>query len=163
MQYVLIPGAVHLRQPEIQYKRQYGCQFLVTCRQAYEEGHAMFYSLNIFFLVPGSLKHTTQYLEILRPENKALINTLSIQFTLDDADATTLTRIEDCFEERCSNFTDPVLDNERRLEHWTSATQLMITNVLDYRLAWLKNRPIPPTDVVLQSYCCTVTFKSEEW
>lgn len=65
MQYILVPGSVHLRQPENQYRRTSGFQFLATCRQAYDEGHAMFYSLNTYLMILDSLEHTLQYFEML--------------------------------------------------------------------------------------------------
>ena len=99
MHLILIPGSIHLRRPEDHHTRSSGFSFLATCRQAYEEGRALFYGLNTLYMVPGSLEHTLQYFDILRPENRALIKTLGTEFTFGDADATWAARIESDFEE----------------------------------------------------------------
>ena len=94
MRYVVVPGAVHLRNPKDQFRQSSDFHFLATCRQAYREGHILFYSLNTFYLPPGSLEHNSEYFTLLRPGNDALIRHVGTRNDFEDAVGKMLTDID---------------------------------------------------------------------
>ncbi|KAF6231896.1 hypothetical protein HO173_009979 [Letharia columbiana] len=55
-----------------------GFQFLATCRQACAEGHAAFYSSNVFDLLPGPLSNTLRGLKALQPQHLAIIKRVGL-------------------------------------------------------------------------------------
>ena len=68
-----------------------GIQLIATCRQVYQEGHALFYSSNTFHL---PLAMTFAWSDGLQSENKAMIKRISITFGLDELDALLIGQIE---------------------------------------------------------------------
>ena len=64
--------------------QQQGFHFLQTCKQAYNEGHYMFYAMNIFHLPPGPINNTDAWYTTLRPEHRKMIKTIWID--LDPVD-----------------------------------------------------------------------------
>lgn len=59
-------------------------QILATCKQAYQEGFARFYTKNTFFLPPGSVEHAIIYFNGLAPQTRAMIKKIGIRFTVED-------------------------------------------------------------------------------
>ena len=166
MHFILVPGSILLRRPHDHYERASSAQFLATCRQAYEEGHAIFYGLNTFYMVPGSLKHTLRYFEILRPEHRALIQTLGIEFTLEDADVTWSEPAEEMYNNSFSELGLGGGDRRTRAAYHRSCHQcfsrnavLMSTAIWRPKVAWLRDQQ---TSLVLQSFNQTITVNLEE-
>ena len=58
--------------------------FLATCRQAYAEGHVMFYTQNTFHLPIGSLEETKEVLAKIKPEHVAMMRNVTLGLTLLD-------------------------------------------------------------------------------
>lgn len=91
--YVLIPGTVYIRPLRlgachasfhVDEEPQIGFGYLTTCQQACEEGQTMFYTHNIFFLPPGSLRYTHCWQRELRMEHKQMIRSLGIRMGPSD-------------------------------------------------------------------------------
>ncbi|CAD6590022.1 MAG: hypothetical protein ASARMPREDX12_004928 [Alectoria sarmentosa] len=61
-----------------------GFQLLATCKQACAEGHAVFYTSNVFFMAPGPLENTLCSLKTLRPQLRAMIRKVGITMSLID-------------------------------------------------------------------------------
>ena len=68
--------------------------FLATCRQAYEEGHVMFYTQNTFHLPPGSLGETKEVLAEIKPEHIAMMRSVTLGLTLLDLTPTVARMVE---------------------------------------------------------------------
>lgn len=89
MRYALVPGKVHLRNPDhAEYKAtKYasGFQMLATCKQICNEGSGIFYGENIFFLPPGDVKYTNVFMdEVLKVQHRNMLRHLGIRFSLGD-------------------------------------------------------------------------------
>ena len=61
-----------------------GFQLLATCKQICAEGHAVFYSSNIFFLPPGSIDHARNSLNALQLQHCKMIRVLGLDMSLKD-------------------------------------------------------------------------------
>lgn len=98
MQLVLCPGDIYLRSKPTVHNHQIsytndpantaqsppGIQLLATCRQAYNEGHALYYSGNVFHLPPGPLSATETILNNMQPESLSLIRRVNLTAGLLD-------------------------------------------------------------------------------
>lgn len=60
-------------------KREISFAYLATCRQAYDEGHVMFYSENTFAVPPGDIAYCEAWESSLTPEHRNLIKALSLR------------------------------------------------------------------------------------
>lgn len=58
--------------------QQAGCQLLETCKQAYNDGHYMFYAMNTFHWPPGPVSNTDGWYANLQPEHRKMIETIGI-------------------------------------------------------------------------------------
>ncbi|KAI4160548.1 MAG: hypothetical protein LQ342_005655 [Letrouitia transgressa] len=76
------------------YSHDSGVGLLATCRQAYNEGHRMFYELNTFQLPHGPLKHSLQYFQGLTHEHRAMISKVAIHLGWSDFTPEVLLKIE---------------------------------------------------------------------
>ena len=61
-----------------------GFQLLATCKQVCAEGHAVFYSSNIFFLPSGSVDHARDSLKALQPQHRQMIRVLGLDMSVKD-------------------------------------------------------------------------------
>ena len=68
-----------------------GVQFIATCKQAYVEGHGLFYSTNTFHL---SLKMPFLWPERLQPKHKAMIKRISITIGLVELTPSMLDQVQ---------------------------------------------------------------------
>lgn len=59
-------------------------QLQASCKQAYLEGHELFYTLNTFYLPRGPIWHTYYYFKNLQHQHKLLIRSIVIRFGLED-------------------------------------------------------------------------------
>lgn len=59
-------------------------RFLASCKQARQEDSATFYSQNTFHLPPGPVANTEEWLQRLRPEDVALLDSMVLDFSLLD-------------------------------------------------------------------------------
>ena len=95
MNLVLVPGDVypHTAVPNnsariplsaAQVQSRSGVQLIATCRQAYNEGHALFYSSNTFHLPPTM---TFEWSDRLQPKHKFLIKRIGITIGPNELDA----------------------------------------------------------------------------
>ena len=108
MSLVLCPGNIYLRakpssangftsyshNPDGAQSSPPGIQLLATCKQAYEEGHRMYYSGNMFHLPPGPLKVTDTLFEMFQPNNVALIRRVSFRASSMDLTPAPIVLIE---------------------------------------------------------------------
>jgi hypothetical protein len=62
-------------------------QLQASCKQAYLEGHELFYTLNTFYLPRGPTWHTYYYFKNLQHQHKLLIRSIVIRFGLEDLTA----------------------------------------------------------------------------
>ena len=78
---VTITTDAHLKgQSTIQ---QPGIQLLAACKQAYNDGHYMFFAMNTFHWPPGPVNTEGWYVN-LQPEHQKMIKTICIDFHLAD-------------------------------------------------------------------------------
>ena len=68
-----------------------GIQLLATCKQAYNEGHELFYSSNAFHLPPTM---TFEWSNGLQAKHKAMVKRINITLGLDDLTVTTLKEVD---------------------------------------------------------------------
>ena len=103
MNLVLVPGDVypHTPVPKISTRvpisaanveSRSGVQLIATCRQAYDEGHVLFYSSNTFHL-PAT--ETFEWSDRLQPKHKYLIKRISITIGPNELDASMISHIEE--------------------------------------------------------------------
>ena len=64
--------------------QQPGFQLLATCKQAYNEGHHMFYAMNTFHLPPGPVNFIDGWYPNLQPKHQKMIRTICIDLSLED-------------------------------------------------------------------------------
>ena len=102
MNLVLVPGDVypHTLVPDsstrvpvsaANVQSRSGVQLIATCRQAYDEGHALFYSSNTFHL-PVTM--TFEWSDRLQPKHKFLIKRIGITIGPNELDASMIHHID---------------------------------------------------------------------
>ena len=64
--------------------QQPGVQLLATCKQAYNEGHYMFYTRNTFHWQAGPVDKAVEWYANLQPKHKDMIKTVRIELILVD-------------------------------------------------------------------------------
>ena len=64
--------------------KQPGLQFLLTCKQAYNDGLCMFYARNTFHWPPGPLNNSHCWYANIQPQHQKMIRTICIDIDLDD-------------------------------------------------------------------------------
>lgn len=64
--------------------KQPGFHLLTTCKEAYQDGHYMFYTLNTFHLPAGSARDADTWLTHLPPHHRSLIKSAALTFSLAD-------------------------------------------------------------------------------
>ena len=74
--------------------KQPGFHLLTTCKNAYQDGRYMFYTMNTFHLPPGSAHDAEIWLNHLKPDHKTLIKSACITFTLADLAPNVLVEME---------------------------------------------------------------------
>lgn len=72
-----------------------GVQLIATCRQAYDEGHALYYSSNTFHLPPTM---TFKWSDRLQTKHKFLIKRIGITIGANELDETIIRRIEKTYK-----------------------------------------------------------------
>lgn len=78
-------------------KPQPGIQLIATCKQAYHEGHELFYSSNTFHLSPIM---TLEWSDRLQAKHKAMIKRISITFGLDELTTSMISQINETPEKK---------------------------------------------------------------
>ena len=102
MNLVLVPGDVYPHTPfpngtkrvpvsAANVQCRSGIQLIATCRQAYDEGHALFYSSNTFHL-PATM--TFEWSDRLQPKHKGLIKRIGITVGPNELDASMISHID---------------------------------------------------------------------
>ena len=88
---VLMPGDIYLKSkpivgtvPSKFHRKRYGVQLLATCRQAYEEGHQMYYSSNTFHLPAGRNYWSMQLFQSIQPKHYDMIQYMAIECSIFD-------------------------------------------------------------------------------
>lgn len=61
-----------------------GVQILATCQQAYEDGHQVYYSKNIFHLPRGPVVFSENIFRLYKTKHLAMICHMAVTLTLDD-------------------------------------------------------------------------------
>ncbi|KAL8939300.1 MAG: hypothetical protein Q9216_003436 [Gyalolechia sp. 2 TL-2023] len=111
--------------------------FLSVCRAAYEEGHAMFYSHNTFYLPHGPLSHTKEYFDRLRPEHRKLIRKMVLEVTIWDLDIAAFDEIEN--QLRAKDTVKGRLPPDRSIEDWVAPIAYQLISSWRSKLAWLRD------------------------
>ena len=91
MDLVLVPGDIYLRPRPIIgcsrsnfHRKRYGFQLLATCRQAYKEGHELYYTSNTFNLPSGRDHWSEQLFILVQPKHRIMIQYLAINCSIYD-------------------------------------------------------------------------------
>ena len=91
MKLLLQPGNIYMKPQPIMgtrgskyHQTQYGVQLLATCHQAYQEGHELYYSSNIFHLPSGPHRWSEKLSKQLQPNNLAMIQYVAIDCSVYD-------------------------------------------------------------------------------
>lgn len=74
--------------------RQPGFQLLATCKQAYQEGHRLFYDDNVFHIPRGPVSNTREWLNKIRLEHKDMIRAVCVTMSLADLTPLAMSYIE---------------------------------------------------------------------
>ena len=88
---------------------------LATCRQAYDEGHVMFYSENVFHLPRGRCEEMKKVLAKIKPEHLAMMKHVVLRLSLLDLTPSVLLELE---EARPSSFPDGLEMSNALLNMW---------------------------------------------
>lgn len=111
--------------------------FLSVCRTAYEEGHAIFYSQNTFYLPYGPLSHTKGYFDQLQPDHRKLIRKLVLDITIWDLDVTAFDEIEN--QLRSKDVVKGRLPPDKSVEDWVPPIAYNLISTWRSKLAWLRD------------------------
>ena len=106
MNLVLVPGDVYPHTPvpngakrvpvsAANVQCRSGVQLIATCRQAYDEGHALFYSSNTFHL-PAIM--TFEWSDRLQPKHKGLIKRIGVTVGPNELDASMISHIDKTYK-----------------------------------------------------------------
>ena len=68
---------------------------LATCRQAYDEGHVMYYSDNVFHLPPGRCEDMKEVLAKIKPEHLTMMKHVVLRLSLLDLTPSVLREVEE--------------------------------------------------------------------
>ena len=110
----LVPSDVHLKE---QFTvQQPGFNLLATCRQAYNDGHYMFYTMNTFHWPPVPSNDPNDWYTNLRPEHRKLIKTICIDLDLVDLMYGCMDIVEDFARRRYGGRPDDYDGNAWSLE-----------------------------------------------
>ena len=141
MDEVLVQGDVHICTPDSESltntDSQPGFQLTATCKQAYYEGHEIFYSSNTFHLPPTM---TFDWSDKLQPEHKAMIKRIGITLGLDELTPAMIIQIDKAVPTRNMNKNghvsgqavfDALLDGwkikMRHIAAWTSLEEIELS------------------------------------
>ena len=72
-------------------------QILATCKRLHDDGTALLYGRNTFYLPRGQLGLTRQYFESLSPSNRSLIRRMAIKLSITDLRSVNLDPLEVSF------------------------------------------------------------------
>ena len=133
------------------YSTQPGIQLIATCKQAYQEGHALFYSSNKFHF---PCLDTFEWSDKLQAKHKAMIKRVSITVGLDELTPSMIDEIKqslpDCAWEDADPFlSEAVVDTlteawESKMRHmaaWTSLEEIEL-------FSFYKKYPLQHREVV---------------
>lgn len=138
MDYVLVHGDIHPYRPVLATSTQGpdstadvesrpGIPLMPTCKQAYQEGHKLYYSCSTFHLPPIE---TFRWSDGLEPEHKAMIKRVSITIGLVNLSLALLKQIE-------SKMPD---DGSVKYRGWGAAVGAVLFDVwtsnVEYIAAW---------------------------
>ena len=116
--------------------QQPGFQLLATCKQAYNEGHHMFYANNTFHLPPGPVNNIDGWYPNLQPKHQKIIRTICIDLSLADLTCGGMDAVECSAWSRRGGRPD---NNDGQVWSFEAMYQLELR-------VWTK---------VLSLYCCT--------
>ncbi|KAL8934490.1 MAG: hypothetical protein Q9211_005197 [Gyalolechia sp. 1 TL-2023] len=114
-----------------------GPHFLSVCRAAYEEGHAMFYSHNTFYLPHGPLSYTKGYFDQLQPDHRKLIRKMAVEITIWDLDIAAFDEIEN--QLRSKDIVKGRLPPDKSVEDWVAPIAYNLISSWRSKLAWLRD------------------------
>ena len=158
MDYVLVPGDIYPYRPVLEtspcgsdttasVQSASGVQLIATYKQAYQEGHRLFYSSNTFHLSPTM---TLEWCHRLQAKHKAMIKRINITIGLAELTPALLDKIENSrlagINQNDSGRWGPAVieglrsvweTNFRYIAAWTSLEQVELcsfdrTNVLEH-------------------------------
>ncbi|KAL8731380.1 MAG: hypothetical protein Q9166_003472 [cf. Caloplaca sp. 2 TL-2023] len=110
--------------------------FLSTCHTAYDEGHQLFYSKNIFFMPHGPLSNAKDYYDDLQPHHKRLIRHMVIDLTLLDLTIESFNDIES--QLRSKDVANNKLARDDSIEDWVAPVVYNILSTWRSKLAYLR-------------------------
>ncbi|CAF9943775.1 MAG: hypothetical protein ALECFALPRED_001233 [Alectoria fallacina] len=119
-----------------------GFQLLATCKQACAEGHAVFYTSNVFFMAPGPLENTHRCLKALKPQLRAMIRKVGITMSLIDLTPSVFEQVHHEMRVRYGNniVVRPSLVQGTR---WSELVEKQLRDIwkekLDYILTHFRN------------------------
>ncbi|KAI4189300.1 MAG: hypothetical protein L6R41_001569 [Letrouitia leprolyta] len=111
--------------------------FLSVCRTVYEEGHAMFYSQNTFYLPYGPLSHAKGYFDRLQSDHRKLIRKMVLDITIWDLDITAFDEIEN--QLRSKDVVKGRLPPDKSVEDWVPPIAYNLISTWRSKLAWLRD------------------------
>ena len=157
MNLVLVPGDVYPHTPvpngtkrvpvsAANVQCRSGVQLIATCRQAYDEGHALFYSSNTFHL-PATM--TFEWSDRLQPKHKGLIKRIGITVGPNELDASMISHIDRTYRNLIATKTKihafqlAVFDTSQ--EVWSSKMRYMAAwhSLEEITLCLFKDTDIP--------------------
>ena len=110
--------------------QQPGFQLLATCKQAYNDGHYMFYTMNTFHWPPGPVSDTDGWYANLQPEHRKLIKTICIDLDLVDLMCGGMDTVEDYAGRRYGGRPDDYDGNAWSLEAMSQLAVRVWTQIL---------------------------------
>ncbi|KAL6712938.1 hypothetical protein ACLMJK_009493 [Lecanora helva] len=102
-----------------------GFQVLAACKQTLSEGRSMCYEGNTFYLPPGPLERTCEWLGGIQPGHRAMIKNVCIELSLADLTPEMLAKLE-----------THILRDRRRNLLWIDIITKLTTQVL--KTIWFK-------------------------
>lgn len=112
---------------------QPGFHLLTTCKNHYQDGRYMFYSMNTFHLPPGSARDAEDWLNHLKPDHRAMIKSACITFTLADLAPDVLVEME---KKWLWDFPATTRQNEQRMVF--EVTYILCWRFWQDKIRWLQ-------------------------
>ena len=129
--------------PELRPTSHYGVQLLATCQQAYDEGHQLYYTSNIFHLPPGPFAHTLKILQSIHPVHLRLIKEYVIDLSFVDLWPCDLT--EECSDAvRLIKFMEETFkkppDADPEVDCYTTAAFMYLLREWIYKVVYMERQ-----------------------
>ena len=117
-----------------------GVGLLAASSWMYDEGHVLYWGLNVFYLPRGPVNHAIYYMHNIQLKHKNLIRRVAIQLTLADLTPPVITHLEDYIIEDPDGpwrFAYPLPRNFAHHE-WADHTSTLLDFLWAEKLAWVR-------------------------